>query len=190
MDKKQLRIRWWGGIAAYLAVVYATLGVAPRIWNALDALFGGLGIIFAVYLPAVLAGIALLAYMFFKKEERRADSYFILLVFVAVFFELTLLAVRPEEKIHLLEYGVLGVLLYNALKIDMDRLDPMLYIAGATFCFGAGLIDEVIQLYLPNRVFDWKDVVINFISGVMGLLIIRVIVLKAPKKPIDMRTRF
>ena len=190
MEKKELRIRWWAGIAVYLAVVYATLGAAPGIWEGLDALFFGNGIIFTVYVPAVLAVVALAAYMFFKKEERRADSYFILLVFVAVFFELTLLAVRPEEKIHLLEYGVLGVLLYNALKVDLDRFDPMLYIIGGVFCFGAGIVDEVIQLYLPNRVFDWKDVVINFISGVMGLLIIRVIVLKVPKKPIDMRTRF
>jgi len=187
MDKKQLRIRWWGGIAIYLAFVYATLGVAPKVWDSLDALFGGFGIIFTVYIPAALAGIGILAYMFFKKEERKADSYFIFLVFVAVFAELTLLAQTPEEKIHLIEYGALGVLLYNALKIDLDRFDPVLYLAGGLFCLGAGLLDEVIQLYLPNRVFDWKDVVINFISGVMGLLIIRVVVLRAPKKPIDMR---
>jgi hypothetical protein len=70
----------------------------------------------------------------------------------------------PEEKIHFIEYGVLAGLLHAALG---NR--PLWLRAPAAILLAAlaGLGDEVIQRYLPNRVFDWRDVQINAVAGAL-----------------------
>ncbi|MEA3490177.1 MAG: VanZ family protein [Candidatus Omnitrophota bacterium] len=186
MEKKRLRTIWWGVIAVYLLCIYATLGIAPRVWDSLDAFMGGKAMIL-VYIPAALSFIALVAFMVFVKKEKLPDRYFMLLIFVAIFFELNLLAVRPVEKVHLLEYGGLSFLLYNALKVDFDRFDVKLYLLGGVVCVAAGFLDEVIQLFLPGRFFDWRDVLFNGASGITAFLVIRFNILKEPPKSFTTR---
>ena len=77
------------------------------------------------------------------------------------------------------QYGLLGVLLYNALKIDFDKYGSALYLVGAAICIAAGAMDEVIQGILPNRHFTWHDVLINGLSGILSLLVIRVAFLES-----------
>ena len=85
---------------------------------------------------------------------------------------------NPGEKIHMIQYGVLGIFLYNALKIDFNRFDKRLYIFGSLISMILGSIDEVIQGVLPNRVFTWHDVFINGLSAIIALLLIRFNILK------------
>jgi len=70
----------------------------------------------------------------------------------------------PEEKIHFIQYGVLAGLLHGGLG---NR--PLWLRAPAAILLAAlaGLGDEVIQRYLPNRVFDWRDVQINAAAGAL-----------------------
>lgn len=70
---------------------------------------------------------------------------------------------RPEERVHFIEYGLLGLMLVKALG---GRLAPGLVVVTAV---GAG--DELIQLFLPDRVGDVKDVLVNAGGGALGLLV-------------------
>lgn len=83
------------------------------------------------------------------------------------------LSAYPAEKIHIAQYGILGVLLYNALKIDFDKFAKKLYVIGAAICLVSGALDEVIQWLLPNRYFDLIDLFINGASGIIALFLIR-----------------
>jgi len=79
----------------------------------------------------------------------------------------------PEERIHLLQYGILGYLcataVYSSLKGAFAFVCVLLM---GTFI---GLGDEIIQGFLPSRVFDWWDVSYNFAGVFLGSIIFQIV---------------
>lgn len=77
----------------------------------------------------------------------------------------------PIERSHLIEYGVVAVFIFEALrerkKNGRHVFAPWLLAIIATSILGA--IDELIQLGIPSRVFDTNDIVFNFTASVMGV---------------------
>ena len=76
----------------------------------------------------------------------------------------------PEEQIHFLEYGLVGVLFLRSLEaqwgIQWKSYGMSLIMAGLV-----GWLDEVIQGILPTRTYDVRDIYLNIISALMGLII-------------------
>lgn len=177
MTRASLRKIWWLIIVCYILIIYFTLGSAPAIWNNLNTLLQGKGV-FAQYIIYSSVGIIIFIYILFIKKERAISRYFLFLLFIGISFIMIRLEKNPGEKIHLAEYGLLGVLLYNALKIDFDRFNPKLYLYGSLICFLAGAFDEIIQGLLPNRYFTWHDIFVNCLSGIIALLLIRFNILR------------
>jgi VanZ family protein len=70
----------------------------------------------------------------------------------------------PEERVHFLEYGVLGFLLIKAGGTRYRQLAFSLVIV-----IMASSLDEFIQLILPNRVGDMRDIAMNAAGGMIGL---------------------
>ncbi|MFC1570510.1 VanZ family protein [Candidatus Omnitrophota bacterium] len=176
-----LRKIWWTIISAYILLVYATLSVVSVMWEQIDGLLGGKGPV-VVMLLVLLAAILVLVHMVFVKKEKGAKEYLLFLLFLWVYLALWKIAKMPAEKVHLIEYSILGVMVYNALKIDIDSYKWKLYIFGGVFCIVIALIDEVIQGILPNRVFDFRDIFINVMSSLTALMVIRFNVLKEEPK--------
>jgi hypothetical protein len=172
MTAAGLRTIWWCITAIYVMVNYATLGIMPGIWEKINAIMGGQGIILQYIIYSSIT-LTLFAFLIFIKKERSLVKYLLLLLFIIVFITMYLLEENPGEKIHMVQYGILGVLAYNALKIDFNRFNKALYLYGALFCLSVGALDEIIQWLLPNRWFTWHDVFINGASGILALLIIR-----------------
>ena len=73
---------------------------------------------------------------------------------------------------HFSEYALLALLLYIALK-RTTKLNGRLLLVVAVLLAGAyGVTDELHQLFVPTRVSDINDVVVDFIgAGLMMLLI-------------------
>ena len=69
------------------------------------------------------------------------------------------------ERVHFIQYGLLGLLVSMAYKISSFK---MLLVSGLLIV-SVGLVDEIIQWYLPNRYGDIRDVVMNSLGGVSGL---------------------
>ncbi|MEE8409544.1 MAG: VanZ family protein [Myxococcota bacterium] len=86
------------------------------------------------------------------------------LMMSAVVIVLVQLLPRAEERWHVVQYGILGVLCWAAVPSDKRWR-----VAWAVLLVGSmGWIDEGIQLLLPNRVYDWLDVMLNAGSGLAG----------------------
>lgn len=89
-----------------------------------------------------------------------------------------LLALRldvVQERLHLIEYGALGLLFWAALARRDERHGRTTLVHGvrtvalATLLVGAaGWLDEGIQGLLPNRVYDLRDVGINAGAGALA----------------------
>lgn len=175
---------WWLVTLLYLALIYATLSIAPLIWAVFDDFFLGNGMLI-LYTCFIGIGVWLLHYMISRKKERAVEIYLLFFLLILITYVLNKMAIRPAEKIHLLEYGLLSVLVYNALKIDLNRYGIILYVLGTIFCSLAGFYDEVIQRSLPGRYFSWRDVLVNSASSLLGFVVIRFIVLRKDQNPLQ-----
>ncbi len=71
----------------------------------------------------------------------------------------------PEERIHLAQYGPVGVLAWRALG---GRT-----LAALVLALGLGFVDEGIQGALPSRTFDVLDVFANGVAASAGVLLVR-----------------
>jgi hypothetical protein len=77
----------------------------------------------------------------------------------------------PEELLHLLYYGPLGYFSYLALRFSHSNKTAMLLAFLFTGFFGWG--DELIQHITPGRYFGWRDVQLNALSGIFGIMYAR-----------------
>lgn len=168
--------KWWVVFAAYIFVAYSTLGIARPIWEQVEAFMGG-QMHRVIYAAGLMVFYLALLYMIFLKREKDPHRYLLYLLFLWIFLVLNRITRDTLNKMHMVEYAVMGIILYNALKEHFDRFDKKLYIIGGAICFAAGLIEETIQHFLPARSFTWRDVFINSMSGINVLLSIRYIVL-------------
>ncbi|MDL1957614.1 MAG: VanZ family protein [Candidatus Desulfofervidus auxilii] len=71
---------------------------------------------------------------------------------------------KPAERIHFLEYGILGILIFKATGKEIKQ-----NIFAIILLVTIAVIDESIQYMLPNRVGDIRDIVMNLTGGVIGL---------------------
>ena len=73
------------------------------------------------------------------------------------------------EKLHIIEYGILG---YLALKdlFGMDRQVSRNIIYALCFVALIGSLDEGFQRVLSYRVFEVRDIVTNIVSGALGII--------------------
>lgn len=87
----------------------------------------------------------------------------------------------PEERLHFLEYGVVGSLVFLALlerqrnrHQDPSRASPAPgglgpALAAVVITGLAGWLDEGIQEILPNRFYDLRDVAMNAAGGALAV---------------------
>ena len=84
---------------------------------------------------------------------------------------------QPEEAVHFLEYGVLGVLLYRVFD---DRVpDPTVYVAATLAGLLVGTVDETIQWLVPGRFWDLRDIILN--TGAVAL--VQIVIWRLFKRP-------
>jgi len=167
--------RRWAVAFAYLASIYATLGAVPvplaylRSHNMLRLTIGSL---FAICFLIVLTT------MYFR--TRKPWRFMALIVLAGVYGWLTTLVKRPEEQVHFIQYGLVGVLFSRALRGRFGQ-SVKTDIAAFSIAMIAGWIDEVLQGHLPNRHYDVRDLWLNAVSAFLGLMVYRTIPHAQPK---------
>ena len=165
--------RLWTAAALYVAAVYLSLAWARSIITPLrDA--GHLRLTVGI----ALAGGAVAAAVWLARSRPTLRQWAGFGAVAAVFVPLLFWAETPEERLHLLQYGFLGGLLYRAFSLRGRRLRSIAprplsvrYPGGAaTFWTAiAGWGDEGIQEILQSRVYDLRDVLVNFFAGALAV---------------------
>jgi VanZ family protein len=158
----------WLILILYTGIVYLTLYHARIVSNFLRH---GLG---SWYSPVINTSILLIGTFFLIKiGPKKWTTYLFLIpilgIYVYIFKQLNL----PEERIHFLEYGVMGYLSLRTLTHTFSP--PSLYLWAVSLTILLGWIDEGIQGLLPNRVYDIRDVFMNGLAGVLGILIYKIL---------------
>ncbi len=149
-----------------VAAIYATLGLASTL---ADWLYGQ-GLMTAAFIACMV--LVLLSILMQGLRTRPGGIEIGVGLGIAVVYFLVLLRLAIPERSHLMEYGVVAVFIYEALteRAARGRRVPMPALLAVLATSLIGAVDELIQLYLPNRVFDWLDMLFNLLAGTMAVL--------------------
>ncbi|MBF0370631.1 MAG: VanZ family protein [Magnetococcales bacterium] len=159
--------RLWIGIALYLGLIYLTLPLTPVAVHYFFAVIGpetfGWGV--NTVLILALLGAFYRLYQMNSSLREKAPSVFPLLLPTLAILVIAATVDKPVERIHFLQYAILGVLVFRTLERHgfRDLMVALLWL------FLAGLTDEIIQWFLPTRYWDIRDVAMNTLGGGLGL---------------------
>lgn len=159
--------RLWLWALAVIVAIYATLSPAQELAAWLRAR-NLLGVSTGAFLVLVAAVIAVRWWRTSPGRREIGAALGVLAVYVVTVIRLPV----PEARSHLFEYGLLAMLVYHAL-IERRRNGRRVPVPPVT-AFAAtallGWIDEGIQVFLPNRVYDLVDVGLNAAFALMAIV--------------------
>ncbi len=131
----------------------------PHVYLALTATLG------AIFVPAVLIHV----FRGDRQQMARRLGGLALLGALAAWVMRTQLQ-TPAEAIHFFEYGILGLLLFRAWRHQVQ--DSLIYPISALSLVGIAWLDEWVQWMVPGRFWDFRDIRLNTLAGVLFLLFI------------------
>lgn len=159
--------RLWLCTLGILAAIYSTLGIARPLSNVLRES----GLLEVFFIVGTLLVIATILVPGLKSQRPDKVDIGIILGVVAVYVMVLVRIEIPEERTHLIEYSIVATFIYQALTERKSQgskvLFPELLAILATAV--AGTVDEFIQLLLPSRVFDIRDILFNILAGLMAV---------------------
>ncbi len=161
-----IRKRNWLQVFGWVGLIYSTLGIVRSICEFLKKTTSFNFLMNALMLTAVLAIIVIFRKYFVIKKF---SSFIFLVMWFGLLTFGVIKAEYPEERIHFLEYGLLGFLLVRALHVDWPDWRGWAGALVLGFCFG--WIDEGIQEILPNRYYQWSDVCLNAAGTFLGVFL-------------------
>lgn len=162
--------RAWAATGAYTAFLFLSLPLAPTFWAwlrqhrlailALNVLIGAVLALWAFYVSTRL-------------KTRRLLRLALLAPLLATYGYALSKLPYPQERLHFVEYGFLAFFLYRTLHLMASRWASVR--ATVAIGFVVGMVDEVVQYFLPNRVFDPRDLAANAAAVLLGVGITLVI---------------
>jgi len=158
----------WSIIVVYTGIIYATLSIVSKIRKFLVEKYGDT-VFDHIYWLFVVIGIGLLFFCFSKyRGKQLLVKLAIFAVFAGIYAYYLSGMTFAIERIHFLEYGLMGVLIYIAFTRHIQHWISVILSLHLVYWIGLG--DEAIQGILPSRVGEIRDSVINLFSGVLGIM--------------------
>ncbi len=129
--------------------------------------FGKGGVTILLGLVMIIPSLLFLIFVMKKRIHAIKTPAFILVLITGLILAWQ---VRfPAEKIHVLEFGILGWLATRDLiKVNRKKIAIIL---ACLFCAAVGILDEAFQAVLPYRVYEVRDIAINCAGGVWGIIL-------------------
>ena len=163
--------RLWLWTLAVVVAIYSTLGLARTLTDALreNGLLGPAFPLVSFLLAMSLVGATVVAHGL--KARPGGVEIAVALGVTAAYLLVFLRMVGPEERSHLIEYGVVAVFIYEALaeRASHGRRVPALPLLAILATTALGVVDECIQLFVPSRVFDRLDMLFNLLAATMAV---------------------
>ncbi len=116
----------------------------------------------------LLTGVVIVCYGIFTKPNK---IDIILYVGIFTIYLLLFLRLGLPERSHLIEYSILTLCIHQILVERIKQGKTISYPLILTFVitFFIGLIDECLQFFIPDRVFDTNDIIFNGIVIFMAI---------------------
>ena len=156
--------RLWSWLLVVLAAIYSTLGLAPMLAEELRER----NLLRVSFTVGLLVVVGFVVWQWAKRRPGWREigvALGVAFVYLVTFARIG----SPEERTHLVEYGVVAALIHQALLERARNGRPVPKPAALTVAVTAmlGVLDESIQSMLPNRVFSVADIFFNVLAGFM-----------------------
>lgn len=157
--------RLWLYVGLVLMAIFSTLVFGYPLLE----IFGNQNIQAAIFMLGMLL-IGLTIVLSGLKTQRDKMEIVVWLGFVAVYL-LLFLRMGLAERSHMIEYSVLAIFMHKAFieRLGQERKKLFIGVLAFIVTFMVGILDECIQIFLPDRVFDPIDILFN---GLVALLAI------------------
>ncbi len=163
---------WWVATAAWGLLIFVAIPFVRLVTDWIREHLGGAVFGYAVIVLVVAALITTVAILRRARPRPGPGPLLWLGVVASGFVGWTIhLWERPEEAIHFIEYGVIGIFAYRALSIQLAQ--RRVHLAAALVGILIGTCDEILQWITPDRYWDYRDLVINAGACIMVQLAIR-----------------
>ena len=158
--------RLWLWTLIVVGVLYSTLGVTPMV--AASPLFRNLNAALFL-LGMILVGATIIVRGL--KIRLTGLNLSIVLGVVATYVLVFVRFTSTEERSHLIEYGVIAAFIHEALeeRASRGRFVPFRPVLAVAVTALIGAVDEFIQHFIPNRVFDPVDIIFNTMAAVLAV---------------------
>lgn len=155
----------WLWVLAVLLAIFSTLFVGQP----LAELFRNQDVQAVIFLLGMLlVGLTILVHALRKKVHQIELALWlgITAVYAMLFLRLGL-----AERSHLIEYSVLAIFIHRALieRRSQGKLIAWPALLALVSAFIIGVLDEGIQFFLPNRVFDPVDIFFNGMAATLAI---------------------
>ena len=162
----------WILVAVVTAAIFSTIGLSGAITpltsrQDLNAVTFVVGVLLVVSM-AVIKGLSV----------RAVGARFVVATGLAAIVVFVLLRMAsPVERSHLIEYGVLAVLIHEALlernraRSPSTRPVPAPALVAIAMTGIIGIVDELVQLVVPSRVFDPIDIWFDLGAAVFAVVL-------------------
>lgn len=160
--------RLWLWALAVVVAIYSTLGLAGQLATVLSSR----SILDASFVAGFALALAAGLGMALRKKPGRYEIWALAGVVAAYAMVVVRMGIGPVERTHLFEYGLVAVLILEALlerqrNGGLVRAPAILTIVATALL---GWLDEGIQAILPNRVYELRDAGFNALAGLMAVL--------------------
>ncbi len=156
----------WAAVGVWVGVIYLTIPLARTIQRVVQAHASRNLFLWATLLAFGLVAAAAVRARLHGHWQATMGQWAALGAVLGLFSGLAWsLRANPEEALHFVQYGLLGLLLFRALAHRLA--DPSIYLAGTLIGAMFGICDELIQWLVPNRFFDYRDIGINTLAGLL-----------------------
>ena len=158
--------RLWIWTLIVVVVLYSTLGVTPKV--AASLLSRNLNA--ALFVVGMMLVAATIVSRGLKIRLSGANLGIVLGVaaaYILVFVRFT----TTEERSHLIEYGVVAAFIHEALeeRARQGRPVPFYPVLAVLATALIGVVDELMQGFIPNRVFDPQDIFFNTMAAALAV---------------------
>lgn len=158
--------RLWLLALAVIVAIYSTLGLAGTLVQELRQH----DLLEVSFIAGFLLAIVAIVGSALKRRPGRHEIWVTIGVVAVYGMILVRMGVDPVERTHLFEFGIVAVLIYEALiERRRSRPVPAPAVLAVLVTTVLGWIDEGIQAFLPSRVYDLRDVGTNALAALMAV---------------------
>ncbi len=150
----------WIAVVAWSGLVFALVPTVRTLTTWIGAHFGDNSFIVATTGPLIIGVSAVLigARRMGARISAASGAWLVVILGVAIWWSCHLQ--RPEEALHIIEYSILGGLLFNALRSRLK--DASVFVVALLIGTIIGTADELFQWVISTRYFDYRDIWLNF----------------------------
>ena len=157
----------WLYVAVWSLAIFITIPFARTIQETVYILWGREVFLYAVVMALLF--VVTVAMLRLRRVRRRVivSGYLWLGMIAALtIYSASHMNISPEEAVHFLEYGALGVLVFRALSHRFRDLG--VYALAVLIGTLIGAADEIVQWIVPRRFFAFADIRLNAYAVVLA----------------------